>query len=108
MILNGITKAFSLDRKELLNVKTQNMKNVIPYVSLHNPQNLEIYNVIRNIYLLWKRTTHKSSKVKDCPNLKTILTREFFSQSNSRNSPLSRHATNLDAIHVLISQNDCL
>ena len=26
MILNGITKAFSLDRKELLNVKTQNMK----------------------------------------------------------------------------------
>ena len=48
LILNGITKALSLDRKELLTVKTQNMKNVIPYVSTHNPQNPEIYNVIRN------------------------------------------------------------
>ena len=27
LILNGITKALSLDRKELLTVKTQNMKN---------------------------------------------------------------------------------
>ena len=43
-----ITKALSLDRKELLTVKTQSIKNVIPYVSTHNPQNPEIYNVIRN------------------------------------------------------------
>ena len=37
LILNGITKALSLDRKELLTMKTQNMKNVIPYISTHNP-----------------------------------------------------------------------
>ena len=30
LILNGITTALSLDRKELLTVKTQSMKNVIP------------------------------------------------------------------------------
>nr|XP_022299146.1 uncharacterized protein LOC111107980 [Crassostrea virginica] len=88
LILNGITKALSLDRKELLTVKTQNLKNVIPYVSTHNPQNPEIYNVIRNNLPIleedpdMKKILDNSQVIKSkrqSPNLKKILTRAFFS-----------------------------
>ena len=78
----------SLDRKELLTVKPQNMKNVIPYVSTHNPQNPEIYNVTKNNLPILEEDDQGMKKILDnsqiikskrqSPNLKTSFTRAFF------------------------------
>ena len=63
------------------------MKNVIPYVSTHNPKNPEIYNVIRNNLPIleedpgMKKILDNSQNIKSkrrIPNLKTILTRASF------------------------------
>ena len=95
-------------------MKTQNMKNVIPYVSTHNPQNPEIYNVIRNNLPIleedpdMKKILDNSQVIKSkrqSPNFKKILTRAFFPVKLEK-FLLSRDATNLDAVHVLTSQKD--
>ena len=90
------------------------MKNVIPYVSTHNPKNPEIYNVIRNNLPIleedpgMKKILDNSQNIKSkrrIPNLKTILTRACF-PIKLKKFLLSRDATNLDAVHVPILQKD--
>ena len=112
LIRNGITKA--LDRKELQKSKTPNRKNVIPYVSTHNLQNSEFVNVIRNNLPILEeypnmkkyQTTLKSSKVKN----KALILKQLLQKHSFPVIPkkflLSRDATNLDTVHVLISQKD--
>ena len=90
------------------------MKNVIPYVSTHNPQNPEIYNVIRNNLPIleedpdMKKILDNSQVIKSNDKaqiLKKILQEHFF-PVKLKKFLLSRDATNLDAVHVLILQKD--
>ena len=45
LIESGIHRAMSLDRNALRNVSEQAYEPVITYVSTHNPQNPELFNV---------------------------------------------------------------
>ena len=63
-------------QKRTSTVKTHNMKNTIPYVSTHNPQNPEIYNVRRNSLLI----------LEEDPEMKKILDNSQIIKSK-RQSP---------------------
>lgn len=88
LIQNGINKAKSHERKDLLLVKIKPVKNVIPYVSTHNPRNPEMFNIIRNNLPILEEdqdmkkildTSHIIKSKRQSPSLKCILTRESFS-----------------------------
>lgn len=96
LIENGITKAKSHERKDLLTVKNKSVNYAIPYVSTHNPKNPEVFQLIKNNLPIleadsnMKRVLENSQIIKSkrqSPSLKSILSRACFT-SNVKEPPI--------------------
>ena len=44
----GIQKAMSIPRYKLLEVKSKEKEDILPFISTHNPKNKEVFGIIKN------------------------------------------------------------
>ena len=89
LIINGIERAVKLNQQELRTVTDKPKEDVIAFVSTHNPNNLEYFNIITdNLPILENDDKmgnilkkHKLLKSKRQPaNLKKLITKARFSE----------------------------
>lgn len=99
LIQNGILKAKTHDRKELLKVKAKSKNEVIPYVSTHNPRNPEVFSIIQNNKPILEadhslKTILENSEIikskRQSPSLKSILTRAKFTDAKKETPTVSK------------------
>ena len=92
IIEHGINRAMSLDKDVLRTVKEKSEEKIIPYVSTHNPQDPEMFQVILDNVPILKEddkmrnilTKYKLIKSKRQPyNLKRLLTKAKFTSNNT-------------------------
>ena len=96
-------QSFISRQKETSYCKKPNLKNVTPYVSTHNPQNPEIYNLIRNnLPFLEEDTDMKkifdNSQIIKLVKDKGLIWKQFLQEhfyKIFKKNLLSRDATNL-------------
>ena len=94
LIENGIKRALAINQEELRKTITRQDEKVLPYVSTHNPKNLEFFNIIKeNLPVLYEDANMKDIfsqakiiKSKRQPaNLKRLLTRAKYTDSPRNN-----------------------
>ena len=88
IIRNGIIKATSLTQEELRTPKTIQNEDILPFVSTHNPNNSNPFNLIKSSIECLKHNKvdgFESVKVihskRQAPNLKKLLTKAEFSST---------------------------
>lgn len=96
LINNGIERAKAIDIEELRTTKSKTEEKIIPYVSTHNPRNVETYNIIyQNLPFLHQDPRMKRAladqkiiKSKRQPrSLKKILTSARIQSGNNSQTP---------------------
>ena len=89
VISEGIKKAKSIPRNTLLSTQTQNKEEVLPYVSTFNPNNTEMFGILKsNMHILTNDQTMREalseSKIikskRQPPNLKRLITKAKFTE----------------------------
>ena len=89
IIKAGIKKALKISQNELRNVKEQEKKKILPFISTFNPNNPKALPIIKqtleNLKTSdWTRNALKKVKFINCkrqsPNLKGIMQEFFFTQ----------------------------
>ena len=89
VISEGIKKAKSIPRNTLLSTQTQNKEEVLPYVSTFNPNNTEMFGILKsNMHILTNDQTMREGlseskiiKSKIQPqNLKRLITKAKFTE----------------------------
>ena len=93
IIKAGVNKALKIPQSELRNVKKQEEKKILPFISTFNPNNPKALPIIKKTLENLKtsdrmRNALKKVKFINCkrqaaPNLGRILCKSFFSPSNS-------------------------
>ena len=92
IIKTGINKAFKIPQNELRNVKKQEKKKILPFISTFNPSNPKALPIIKQTLENLKtsdrmRKALKKVKFINCmrqaPNLRRKLCKSSFSPSNS-------------------------
>lgn len=95
VISEGIRQATSIPRNLLLIPSEKKVEEVIPYVSTFNPNNTEMFGILRNsMHILTNDQTMRealsNSKLikskRQPPNIKKILTKAKFEEQQSKNS----------------------
>ena len=92
-IINAdIQKAMSIPRDKLLEVKSKETEDILPFISTHNPKNKEVFGIIKhNMDVLTSDGTMSKilseTKIVNCkrqlPNLKRLLTKSEFNESRT-------------------------
>ena len=87
IIENGLTKARNIPQSELRKSGKPNLDdNIIPFISTHNPNNPQIYNLIKSTFGILKcnevpgfKDLRLIKSKRQAPNLKRIWTKAQFS-----------------------------
>ena len=94
VISEGIKKAKSIPRNTLLSTQTQNKEEVLPYDSTFNPNNTEMFGILKsNMHILTNDQTIREalseSKIikskRQPPNLKRLITKAKYGTANKNN-----------------------
>ena len=86
----GIKKALSIPQEQLRQKSTKTTEHILPFISTHNPNNAQVFNIIKSSvdYLKANKVPgfNKELKViqsrRQAPNLKKILTKAEFTSRN--------------------------
>ena len=86
IIENGIQNALSISQEELRQVKQKSLKNIVPFVNTFNPNNMQVFNIIKSSVKFIKTNEvpgfGKELKMiqsrRQAPNLKKLLTKAEF------------------------------
>ena len=88
LVQDSIHRAKQINRSELLTVRPKSDLKIIPYISTFNPNNLELFHMIKNNLPILQTDSEMSkilskSKIirskRQAPNLKQLLTKARFS-----------------------------